>query len=389
MSSKKKHRPDKHEAPAEVDSPPTSRQNAQMPAEGALPIAAIGSSAGGLEALQEFFAHLPPDSGIAFVVVTHRHAGRVSLLPELLAKATRMPVVNAEQGVPLEPNHVYVAMPEGVLEISEGVLQVRKAASADDTRYRPIDHFLRFLATDRAEHAIAIILSGAGNDGTVGVQAVKAAGGMVMVQEASSAKYASMPSSAQALGLADFVLSPDQMPGKLIKYVQGPYLRAPSAAAAIPRLSEADITRLLVTLRGRTGHDFTGYKKSTITRRIERRMNVHRLDAPDDYLRYLQQNPQEAWLLMQELLISVTSFFREPQAFEALADKALAPLLKSRPEDHSLRIWAPGCATGEEAYSVAILAHELMHQALRPPRVQIFGTDLDEQAIRFARGRIS
>jgi two-component system CheB/CheR fusion protein len=356
---------------------------------GRVPVVGIGASAGGLEALGKMLKPMPADIGAAFVVVTHQHPGHTSLLPELLGKWTKLPVSPADDGMRLEPNHVYVGMPDGRLQIAGGQLY-HSQAEPETGSDRPIDHFLRFLAADQGECAIGVILSGAGNDGTLGVKAIKAGGGMVMVQEPSTAKYDSMPASAIATGLADYVLAPDEMFAKLQEYLRSPYLegRHHPPAEAIALLPEAAITHILVRLREQTGHDFAGYKRSTISRRIERRMSIYHIEEPGAYVAFLQSNPHEAQLLMQELLISVTSFFRDPEAFETLTEKALPGLLESRAADVPLRVWVPGCATGEEAYSVAMLLHAQMQQANRPPNVQIFGTDLDGHAIDVARAGV-
>ena len=271
-----------------------------------IPAVCVGASAGGLEALKDMLKPMPPDIGAAFVIVMHQHPCHTSLLPELLAKATCLPVSLAADGTPLEPNHIYVGMPGDVLEIFGGKLcKAEKMAGSD----RLIDHFLRFLAADQAECAIAVILSGADSDGTLGIQSVKAAGGMVIVQQPSEAKYDSMPASAIATGLADYVLAASEMSAKLKDYIRGSYLKnSRRSMEPAPLLPEVAMTRILVRLREQTGHDFTGYKRSTISRRIERRMSVHHIDEPGEYLGFLLSNPHEAQLLMQELLISVTSF---------------------------------------------------------------------------------
>ncbi|MGC4121563.1 MAG: CheR family methyltransferase [Myxococcales bacterium] len=356
----------------------------QAPLSPVVPIVAIGASAGGLEALQEFFSKMPPDCGMGFVVVTHVRPGRESLMPELLANVTKMPVIATEDSVRVEPNRIIVAK-DSLLDMSDGMLHIATDAPAPpETLYHPIDHFFRALADDQKEHAICIILSGSGNDGTLGLKAIKAAGGMTMVQDSVSAKYTSMPDSAIATGLADYVLSPGQMPAALVEYCRGPYLKLARRAETII-LPEDAIQAILVRLRAHTGHDFTCYKRSTMSRRIQRRMNVHHIDQPLEYLRYLRENPRELDILLQELLISVTSFFRDPEAFEALAEKGINRLLSEREDRHTLRVWVPGCATGEEAYSVAILLQEQIRKADRLCEVQIFATDLDEQAIEVAR----
>jgi two-component system CheB/CheR fusion protein len=326
---------------------------------------------------------LPPDIGAAFVIITHQHPSHTSLLPELLAKVTCLPVSQASDNLLLEPNHIYVNMPGCALEIVGGRLCISDSEAGRD---RAIDHFLRFLAADQAECAVAVILSGANSDGTLGIKAVKAAGGMVMVQQPSEAKYNSMPVSAIATGLVDYVLGAAEMSEKLQDYLRGSYMRTTRCPEDLaPLMPEEQMTRILVRLRELTGHDFTGYKRSTMSRRIERRMSVHRIEGADEYLGFLLANPLEAKLLMQELLISVTRFFRDPEAFQSLADKALPGLLASRPADVPLRVWVPGCATGEEAYSAAITLHEQMLKADRVPNMQVFGTDLDSRAINDAR----
>ncbi|MCL4205211.1 MAG: PAS domain-containing protein [Pirellulaceae bacterium] len=347
----------------------------------------IGASAGGLEALQEFFRHLPADSEMAFIVVTHQHPGHVSLLPSLLAKATPVPVVEAHDGLLVEPNHVYVGLPGGLLGISGGVLH-RLDADSVRAPHLPIDHFLRSLAVDQREHAICAVLSGTGSDGTLGVRAIKAEAGMAMVQEPPSAKYAGMPASAAATGLADYVLPAAAMPAQLIAYARGPYLKVRTPATDTPLFPRESLQQILGLLRVRTGHDFTCYKSSTICRRIERRMNVHQVKEAAAYVRYLRENLHELDVLFGELLISVTGFFRDPQAFEALAEKALPGLLASRADGEPIRIWVPGCASGEEAYTVAILVRESLEKIKRTPDVQIFGTDLDAHAIDAARAGI-
>jgi two-component system, chemotaxis family, CheB/CheR fusion protein len=348
-----------------------------------MPIVAIGSSAGGLEALQEFFSHLPHDTGIAFVVVTHMRPGRDSMLPELLGAVTRMEVIHAGASTKVEPNKIIVAR-DSLLSISNGVLSPIKSDDKPEVSYHPIDHFFRSLADDKSEHAIGIILSGSGNDGSLGLKAIKAVGGMIMVQSPDTAKYSSMPESAIATHLADYVMPVNALPQALIDYCRGPYLQLVRRVKE-PFLPENTIQAILVRLRAHSGQDFTCYKKSTMARRIQRRMTVHHIDEPQAYLSFLRENPHEVDALMEELLISVTSFFRDPAAWKALADDALPRLIKERADGQALRVWVPGCATGEEAYSVAILLQEQIRKAERSHPVQIFATDLDERAIDVAR----
>jgi len=348
------------------------------------PIVGIGASAGGLEALDAFVRNLPADTGMAFVVVTHQHPDHTSLLPELLSRETNLPVVTAEDGITLRPNHIYVSTPGGTLAILNGRLHRMKLENLESPRL-PINYFFRSLAEDQRERAVCIILSGTGSDGTLGLKAIKSVSGMAMVQEPVSAKYAGMPSSAIATGLVDYVLPPEAMPFQLVTYVKGPYLLEAAVAVEKPIITAEPMQKIFVLMKSRTGHDFSSYKSSTLRRRIERRMDVHRITDPNVYVRYLQENPQEIDFLFKELLISVTNFFRDPEAWETLGGEPLNALLKSRPDHHTLRVWVPGCATGEEVYTMAIILRESINRADRQIDVQIFGTDLDSDAIESAR----
>jgi two-component system, chemotaxis family, CheB/CheR fusion protein len=347
----------------------------------AFPIAGVGASAGGLEALEELFRDMPPNIGMAFVVVSHLHPGHTSMLPELLGRTTKLPVVEASDGSRVQPGHVYVGAPGWRLAILNGTLH-RMETDRKQT-HLPIDYFLRSLATDQKEKAICIILSGTGTDGTLGLKAIKAELGMGMVQQVETAKYAGMPSSALATGVADFVLAPADMPKQLVAYARAPYLADPrpekvEAAALEP------MQKVFLLLRERVGHDFSGYKLNTIRRRIDRRMNLHQLRDIGAYVRFLQNNSHELDILFKELLIGVTSFFRDALAFESLKTQ-LMDLLKSQPDNYTLRIWVPGCASGEEVFSLAIVLRECMDVLKRRSEVQIFGTDLDREAIDVAR----
>ena len=343
-------------------------------------VVGIGASAGGLEALQEFFAGMPSDTGLAFVVVTHQPSGRTSLLPEILSRATGMAVLEAAEGTKVEPDHVYVSPAGCELAIVEGVLHL--SAPPARSIHFPVDHFFRSLAFDQREQAVGVVLSGTGSDGTLGVRAIKDAFGMVMVQDESSARYPGMPSSAQATGLADYVTPPSEMPQQLIRYAEG--LAAPRPALS-PPIGAEPLQEILLLLREKTGNDLSCYKMNTIHRRIARRMNVHQLHDPGLYVRYLREQPGELDRLFAELLISVTSFFRDPEAFKTLAEEALPDLMRSRRDEETFRVWVPGCATGEEAYSVAMVLVEAMEKTGDHPKIQIFATDLDARAIETAR----
>jgi two-component system CheB/CheR fusion protein len=353
------------------------------PGSGAFPIVGIGASAGGLAALEEFFGAMPADSGMAFVVVTHQHPDFPSLLPELLSKVSRLKVVAVRDGMKVEPDHVYVSTPGGYLALLGGTLH-RMEGGAEESPRLPIDYFFRSLAEERKERAVCIILSGMDSDGALGLKAIKAEWGMAMVQQVRSAKHPEMPASAIATGLADYVLPPAEMPARLVAYAQGPCLAPPHDEAAAAETGQP-LQKVFVLLRARTGHDFSSYKSSTIRRRVERRMNLHQLGGLADYVRFLQDNPHEIDILFKELLISVTHFFRDPEAFAVLAESALPALVESRPDHHGLRVWVPGCATGEEVYSLAILLRECVEAAKRHCEIQIFGTDLDQEAIETAR----
>lgn len=347
------------------------------------PIVGIGASAGGLEAIEELLENLTADSGMAFVIITHQLPGHTSMLPELLARKTDMPVMEATEGLQVKPNNVYVGPPDGRLAILNGTLH-RLETGKEPAPKLPIDFFFRSLAEDQQERAICIILSGTGSDGTLGLKSIKGESGMAMVEQPQAAKYSGMPASAIATGLADYVLPPAAMPAQLIAYVQGPYLKAAAVAAELPTVPAEPLQKIYILLRSRTGNDFSSYKSSTLHRRIERRMNVHQIKDPNQYVRYLQETPHEIDTLFKELLISVTSFFRDPAAWDALSHP-LEELVRLRPDNSTLRVWVPGCATGEEVFSIAILLRECLDNAHRPLGVQIFGSDLDAAAIETAR----
>ena len=346
-------------------------------------IVGLGASAGGLEALEKFFARVPADCGMAFVVVTHLHPGHVSMLPELLRKCTRLRVTAAADGVAVEPNTVYMSLPDGYLAMLHGTLHLMEPDEPGLLRL-PIDYFFRSLAEDQKEKAIGIVLSGTGTDGTLGLKAIKGGTGMTMAQEPYSAKYSGMPASAIGTGLVDYILPVEQLPQKLVAYTQQPYLASTEPEFGGEGLGEP-MQKVLVLLRARTGNDFSVYKASTIRRRIERRINVHQLKGPQQYLQLLHENPHELDLLFQELLIGVTNFFRDPEAFSVLAKTVVPKLLAGRTKDGAVRVWVAGCASGEEAYSLAMALQEGMDKWKKQFPVQIFGTDLDNATIGAAR----
>ena len=345
------------------------------------PIVGIGASAGGLEALEEFFRTIPPGSGMAYLVVSHQHAGHVSLLPSLLSKCTTMPVAEATDGMRVESDHLYLAPGGSNLAILHGVLHLMEPHSQDRVPL-PIDYCFRSLAEDQKQRAIGIILSGTGTDGTLGLRAINAESGMTMAQDPQSAKYQGMPRSAIAAGVVDAVQPPEYMFETLRAYAR-------SLVRPVQVLPESDASQILqkifILLRERTGNDFSLYKGSTSHRRIERRMHVHQIENLKQYLQFLQSNPPELDALFQELLIGVTSFFRDPQAFETLAQNGLPALIEGKSEGTTLRLWVAGCSTGEEAYSLAILLKEFLTEHKLRLGVQIFASDLDSRAIDCAR----
>jgi two-component system CheB/CheR fusion protein len=347
------------------------------------PVAGIGASAGGLDAFKKFFAAMPPDSGIAFVLVPHLDPAHKSLMVELLARQTTMPVVEAKNGMPIQANHVYIIPPNKYMTLRGGVLRLTGPVERR-TSQTSIDLFLRSLADDQQERAICIILSGTGSHGALGLKAVKAAGGMAMVQDPTTAEYERMPQSAIATGLADYILPAEQLPEALVNYVQHAHVIRGTHTEVAPEAAD-HLSEVLALLRTRTKFDFRPYRKKMLTRRIERRMGLTHFDKIPDYLTFLRGHPEELKLLVRDLFISVTSFFRDPDAFAQLAKDAVAPLVQSKDADTVIRVWVPGCATGEEPYSIAILLLEQLAAAHKSCRVQIFATDADEDALTVAR----
>ncbi len=348
-------------------------------------VVGMGGSAGGLEAFGQFFSHLPPDTGLAFVLVPHLEPTHKGMMPELLGRHTKMQVVEVEDGMQVQPNHVYVIPPNADLAILHGKLQVLEPAAPRGLRM-PIDFFFRQLAANQREKAIGIILSGMGSDGTLGLKAIKENFGMAMVQDPASAKYDGMPRSAINTGLVDYVAAAEELPAKLSQYVN--HVPRPPEDRDLPEgESSAALQKVFVLLRAHTGNDFSCYKINTINRRIERRMSVHQFDSLPRYVRFLQENPQEVELLYKELLIGVTNFFRDPGLFEFLREKAIPQILKDRPKDGPVRVWNPGCSTGEETYSLAIVLKECLDIERNSFRstIQIFATDIDHDAIEKAR----
>ncbi|MDR4504246.1 MAG: PAS domain-containing protein [Candidatus Scalindua sp.] len=351
------------------------------------PVVGIGASAGGLEAIEGFIVNLPAHSNLAVVIIQHLAPSYKSIMGSLLSKYTKMRIVEIKDGMKIEPDTVYMNPPDSDVAVMNRTFQLITPLETHAARL-PIDFFFRSLSEDQGEKAVCIVLSGTGTDGTLGLKAIKGAGGMTMVQSEKQAKYDSMPRNAINTGLVDFILPVEKMGGELIKYSKHPYIEKPDAVGTSEQTYQNTITKILLQIRAKTGHDFSNYKQNTTRRRIERRMAVHQIEKVSDYLTYLREKPGEVEALYKDMLIGVTSFFRDPDAFEILKEKVLTSLLKNGSSTCNLRIWVPGCATGEEAYSIAMLIAELKVEMGRNCSVQLFGADIDSDAIEFARAGI-
>ena len=377
--------------PTEAAQPPGDARPAPPPepappVAGGFPIVGLGASAGGLAAFEAFFSGMPAgvEPGMAFVLVQHLAPDHESLLTELIQRTTRMPVVEVADGMVVQPNCVYIIPPNRDMAFLNGALHLLEPVAPRGHRL-PVDYLFRSLAQDQRERAIGIVLSGTGSDGTLGVRAIKGAGGMVMAQDPSSCEFDGMPRSALHTGLVDFELAPGRMPVQLLAYVAHAFGTLPPPIAAGAPQNESALKKIFVLLRAQTGHDFSQYKPSTIHRRIERRLAVHQITGMDAYVKYLQQAPAEVEALFRDLLIGVTSFFRDPEAFKALEEKAIPQLLDDRPPASMIRAWCTACSTGDEAYSIAILLQEGMEARRQSHKVQVFATDIDSRAIATAR----
>ncbi len=357
---------------------------APTPASAPFPIVGIGASAGGLAAFEAFFTAMPSDSGIAFVLVQHLAPDHKSMLVELIARHTKMPVVEVDDGMVVEANCIYVIPPNYDMAFINGALQLLPPGAPRGHR-SPVDFFFRSLAQDQRARAIGIVLSGTGSDGAQGIRAIKGEGGMAMAQNSESTEYDGMPRSAVATGLVDYVLPPTEMPAQLIAFVEHAFTNHTSVASTPGLRIDSALKKIFILLRAQTGHDFSDYKLNTISRRVERRMAVHQISQIDDYVLYLRKNAVECDALFRDLLIGVTSFFRDPDAFLALEEEAVVRLLSNKPARSAIRVWVPGCSTGEEAYSIAILLQERMDALKTSFKLMVFATDLDSNAIEHAR----
>jgi len=365
------------------ESSDTLSNNTSTPQGNKFPIVGLGASAGGLEALEQFFENVPANCGMAFVVIQHLDPHRKGIMPELLQRVTQLRVTSVTDGLKIKPNCVYVIPPNTSMSILNEALYLFEPIETRGLRL-PVDFFLRSLADDQREKAIGIILSGMGSDGSMGLKAIKENDGMVLVQDPASAKFDSMPRSAIESVVVDIVASAQKLPAKLMALIK-----------VTPRLNDqqemekdtSSLEKIIILLRIQTGNDFSQYKKNTLYRRIERRMSIHQISKIASYVRYLQENPAELDILFKELLIGVTNFFRDPAVWKELEENVIPSLIATMPHGQILRAWIPGCSTGEEAYSLAIVFKEALEKTIPNNNLslQIFATDLDIAAIDKAR----
>jgi two-component system CheB/CheR fusion protein len=357
----------------------------ELPAKN-FPIVGIGASAGGLAAFEAFFSGMAAitEPGMAFVLVQHLAPDHKSILVDLIGRYTPMQVLEVADGMTVQPNCVYIIPPNSDMAFLNGSLHLLEPTLPHGQRM-PIDFFFRSLAQDQHERAICIILSGTGSDGTLGLREIKSEGGMVMAQTPASTNYSGMPSSAIATGLVDYELSPPQMPAQLIAYVTHTSKKSSLGDDDIMDKGGNALKKIFILLRTQLGHDFSQYKPKTINRRIDRRMAVHQIETLDGYVKYLQKTPAEVEALFRDLLIGVTSFFRDPEAFMALESQIIPKLFSNKPAGGIVRVWSLGCSTGEEAYSIAILLQEHLTTLKQSYKVQVFATDIDSRAVATAR----
>jgi two-component system CheB/CheR fusion protein len=349
------------------------------------PVIGIGASAGGLEAFRELFEKMPADTGAAYVIVQHLAPSKKSAMPDLLARYSAMPANQITDNLEIKPNRIYLIPPNKNLAILNGAFQLLPLLENLDIHH-PIDFFFKSLASDRRGNAIGIVLSGTGSDGTEGARAIKAELGLIIVQDPEEAKYDGMPRSVINAGLADYVLAAADIPARAIQYMQ----HIPEVITAVresPNGIGGLLPKIVALVRNETGNDFAAYKESTLLRRIKRRMAIHQINEASRYVRFLQQNPKEISTLFKEFLINVTSFFRDKEAFETLK-AALKDRLEHLPPQEEIRAWVVGCATGEEAYSIAIIIREILNELGIERNAQVFGTDLDADAIEIARNGV-
>ena len=370
---------------------PNSPEKETSPKAKPLTIVGIGASAGGLEAFTQLLRNLPASTGMAFVLVQHLDPKHESMLTQILSQRTKMPVNEVKDGMAVQPDHVYIIPPNTDMTISGGVLTLEPRAEVRGHQM-PVDHFFLSLAEDQKNNAIGVILSGTASDGALGLKAIKAEGGITFAQDEKSAKYGGMPHSAAAANAADFILPPEGIAKELVRISLHPYLPAKAralqnAGKAVDRflLNGNELGEIFAVLKASTGVDFTHYKQATPKRRILRGMALRRIENIKDYVGYLEENPAEREALCQDILIHVTGFFRDPETFTALADQVFPEIIKNRGPQRPVRVWVPGCSTGEEAYSLAVALVEFLGKNATNMPIQIFATDILDGAIHKAR----
>lgn len=350
------------------------------------PIVGIGASAGGLEAFTQLLSHLPSDTGMGFVLIQHLDPHHKSLLTDILTKLTQMPVFEVNDGMSVEPDHVYIIPPNRKMTISQGVLRLTPRENTHG-KHMPVDSLFYSLAQDREDKAIGVVLSGGDGDGALGLEAIKAANGITFAQCEKSAKFDSMPRNAALTGSVDFILPPKEIGEELARISRHPYVSNFTPAKSVELLpeSEDNFDQIFTLLRSVTGVDFTNYKRPTLQRRLKRRLVLHKMDLLQDYIKYLQDNRTEVEALSEDFLIHVTYFFRDPEVFQALKNQVFSSIIQKKSPESPIRIWVPGCSTGEEVYSIAICLLEVLDALVTKPTIQIFGTDISEIAIDKAR----
>ena len=338
--------------------PPTKTTEPKGQGNDFCPVVGVGASAGGLEAFVQLLKHLPQHTGVAFALVQHLDPTRESHLSEILSRSTQMPVVEVKDGMSLEPDRVYVIPPNASMSVSDGTLKLA-AREEGRGRHLPIDHFFETLALHRGNKAIGVVLSGNASDGTTGLKAIKAAGGITFAQDEASAGFPGMPRSAVNSGFVDFVLPPEKIAAELARLGAAPYVRAGGDPQNEAPQGDG-LKKVFKLLCLATGVDFASYRQTTIQRRLQRRLTVRRAESLEQYLELLEKDPEEVQALFRDILIHVTNFFREPETFAALTAQVFPELLKNRAPDEPIRVWVPGCSTGEEAYSLAISLVEFL-----------------------------
>ncbi len=343
-------------------------------------VVGLGASAGGLEALVDFFDAMPADSGMAFVVVQHLSPDYKSLMDELLGRHTTMQIVKVSDGQALGPNRIYLPPPKKNLTLFNGQLLLT-SPDRHIALNLPIDFFFRSLAEDQENRAIGVVLSGTGSDGTRGIQAIKKAGGMVMVQDENSAKFDGMPKSAISTGLVDYVVSPRQMPEIILGYANHPLIVRGHKADPNFSIHQTGMTKLVAMLRTQTGVDFSYYKQPTVQRRIERRLGINQVSDLEQYLKFISDHPEEIDALYRDLLIGVTKFFRDKDEFDYLRKQVVPSIFERNQQEKVIRAWVVGCSTGEEAFTLAMLLYDHMKNARQYYEIKVFATDIDKDAI--------